>query len=502
MRLGVSGFRVGVVSWRFLVLALSFGAALPAAFANGAAPEAEYRADQILVKPKAGVGRAALADFHAQHGARVLGSFESIGGVQVVALPRGETVPAFIAKYQQSGLVEYAEPDFIRHLNTTPNDPKFVDGTLWALDNYGQSGGTPHADIDATNAWDIRTSASNIVVAILDTGVNYTHEDLASNMWVNPVDGSHGTNAIAGTNDPKDDQGHGSLLAGILGAAGNNGKGVVGVAWQVQIMACKCFDSAGNGNDAAILACVDYARTNGAQIINASFDSTGFSQTFSNEIYATRQAGMLFVASCGNNAANIDPTPHYPACYKIDNVVSVGYTTRNDTIGQYSNYGATNVHLFAPGAAMYSTFFTANNSYLGGSFLEGTSLAAPYVVGSLALMLAQYPGQSTHSIIGLLLSSTDPVPALAGKCVTGGRLNLRKALSRPLLSALPSAPGGPFQLRVSAGTNRTCVIQAATDLGTWSPIVTNSTSSAGYFDFTDSQGVGLARRFYRAVAAP
>src|SRR5262249_59868845 len=177
------------------------------------------------------------------------------------------------------------------------------------------------------------------------TGVRYTHEDLATNMWVNPQDGGHGWNALNNTNDPKDDNGHGTLMSGILGGAGNNGKGVVGVAWRVQIMACKCLDASGNGGDSDIIACIDYARTNGARVITASFDSPTYSQALSNAIVSAPDAGMIFFASCGNNAANIDVNPRYPACYDIDNIVSVAYSTRNDTLGTFSNYGATNVDL-------------------------------------------------------------------------------------------------------------------------------------------------------------
>jgi subtilisin family serine protease len=155
-------------------------------------------------------------------------------------------IPALIKLYAQSGLVEFAEPDYLVHAAVTiPNDPRYLDGTLWGLNNTGQNGGTMDADIDAPEAWDIRTSASNIVVAVLDTGIRTTHEDLAANLWTNPLDGSHGWNALSGTNNPGDDEGHGSLVAGIIGARGNNGRGVVGVAWSVQIMALKCLDSSG-----------------------------------------------------------------------------------------------------------------------------------------------------------------------------------------------------------------------------------------------------------------
>src|SRR5262249_55816856 len=162
-----------------------------------------------------------------------------------------------------------------------PNDPRFLDGTLWGLHNIGQSGGTADADIDALEGWDVLTSASDIVVAVLDTGVRYTHEDLAANMWVNPSNGGDGVKRPPRTNDPEDDQGHGTLVSGTLGGVGNNGKGVTGVAWQVQIMACKCLDSAGNGNDSDVIECLDYARTNGARVINASLDSPTYSQAMS-----------------------------------------------------------------------------------------------------------------------------------------------------------------------------------------------------------------------------
>jgi subtilisin family serine protease len=268
-----------------------------------------YRADRILMQPKPGISLPKLANFHAVQKCEVLQTFGGIGGLQVVRVPGGETVPGLIAKYQGSGLVEFAEPDYEVHAALAPNDPKYLDGTLWGLNNTGQNGGTTDADIDAPEGWDVLTSASNIVVAVLDTGVRYTHEDLASNMWVNPNDGGHGFNALNGTNDPGDDNGHGTLVSGVLGALGNNGKGVTGVAWQVQIMACKCLDSAGNGSDLDLIAGIDYARTNGARIINASLDSSGYSQALSNAVLSAHDAGIIFVASCGNNSQNVDASP-------------------------------------------------------------------------------------------------------------------------------------------------------------------------------------------------
>lgn len=463
-----------------------------------------HRTDRIIIQRRIRVDRAVLDGFHATRRSEVLRSFENLGRLQVVRVPRGETVQSLITKYQQSGLVDFAEPDHsVRMAATVPNDPKFLDGTLWGLNNTGQNAGTADADIDAPEGWDVLNSASNIVVAVLDTGVRSTHEDLAANMWINPMDGSHGFNALTGTTNSNDDQGHGTLVAGVLGGVGNNGKGVAGVAWKVQIMALKCLDSAGNGNDSDVIECIDYARTNGARIINASLDSSTYSQAFSNAIYSAREAGIIFIASAGNNAADIDAAPRYPSCYDIDNIISVGYTTRTDTLGSLSNYGATNVDFAAPGAAMYSTFFTANNSYLGAPAIQGTSFAAPFVAGTIALMMEKFPSENHQQIISRLLNATDPLPALTGKCVTGGRLNLRKALSPPIaLSILPPTSSGTIPMLVFGGPRRNFFIETTTDLIQWKSISTNTTTSDGTFEFADGSSPGAAQRFYRVVSTP
>ena len=472
----------------------------------GAQPvQSAYRADQILIMPKAGIQQAALDNFHRAQNGEVLRTFNGIGHLQVLQVPKGATVPSLIAQYQKSGLVEFAEPDYLVYADTTsPNDTNYVNGTLWGLNNYGQNGGTAHADIDAPEAWDVLTSASNIIVAVLDSGIRATHEDLASNMWVNPSDGGHGFNAFTGTNNPSDDStSHGTMVAGVLGAVGNNGKGVCGVAWRMQMMACKCLDS-GSGSDSTVIACIDYALANGAKIINASFDSPTPSLALSNAIVAARDAGVIWVASAGNNTYNVEVNPSYPTCYGIDNVVSVAYTTRTDALGGFSNYGATHVALAAPGDQIYTTFAASDSYYWppNGLNLAGTSFSAPYVSGACALLMAQYPVDSYQQIISRLLSSTDPLSSLAGKCRTGGRLNLRKALRTILIATVPATNGGPFQLRVSGGLNRTCTVEVSTNLTTWSPIFTNSAAANGTYDFADEQSTNLPQRFFRAAAAP
>ena len=452
---------------------------------------AAYREDQILVQPKSGTSAAALARFHDAQKGKVLRIFEKIGHLQIVSVAPGETVPGLVAKYQQSGLVEFAEPDYIGHVMAIPNEQNYTNGTLWGLNM-----------IEAPAAWDVLTCASNILVAVLDTGVRYTHEDLASNMWTNPNGGGHGLNALTGSNDPSDDSGHGTEVAGVLGAVGNNGKGVVGVAWRAQIMACKCFNNFGVGTLSACIACLDYARTNGARIVNASWGFAPGSLALSNAVACLRDAGIIVVAACGNSASDVDVNPVYPACYPLDNVVSVAYTTRADTLATASNYGRTNVHLAAPGEQIYSTFGAADSGSFAYHTDTGTSFAAPYVTGVFALMLVGYPGENYRQIINRVLSATEPLPSLTGKCTTGGRLNVRKALTPIRLTVTASAGGGPFQLRVSAATNLACVIQVSTDLAGWSPIFTNATSASGIFDFIDPQSTNSALRFYRATTSP
>jgi subtilisin family serine protease len=468
------------------------------------ASTALYNPDRILVQPKPGVSLNRMAQLHSTLGSRVSHEFEKIGRLQIVSVRRGQSVEKLIDHYQQSGLVEYAEPDFAIRIATVPNDPKFVDGTLWGLHNIGQDGGTIDADIDAPEAWDVRTSASNIVVAILDTGIRYSHEDLATNVWTSPNDGGHGWNALTGTNDPADDHGHGTIMAGVLGAAGNNGKGITGVAWQIQLMGCKCISSSGIGFESDLISCIDFARTNGARVVNASLDSTGYSQALSNAIFSLRDAGIIFVASAGNNSQDIDVTPHYPAALNIDNVVSVAYTTRTDSLGFLSNYGATNVDLAAPGDQIYSTWSPSDSSYYPPfSFnVAGTSYAAACVSGSFALMLARYPGETHQQTISRVLNATDPLPSLAGKCVTGGRLNLRKALSPPI-SLMPLAPtgDGSIPFRVTAGPHRVCVIEGSTNLINWTPFFTNTTGASGTFDFTNGPSANSLFRLFRAVSS-
>ncbi len=388
-----------------------------------------FREGWLVVMPRANRG-AEMAALHASERAEVVQVFSAFGGMQAVRLPPGANVLRAVEKYKASGAVEFAEPDYILHAALAPNELAYQNGVLWHLNNTA----FPGADIKAAAGWDGTNSAGTNIVAVLDSGIRYTHQDLLSNMWVNPspnhryddIYGINVTNYPIVTGDPNDDLHHGTRIAGILGAVGNNGIGVSGVAWKVRMMACKFLDGTGSGSVLAAVYCLDYARERGVKVINASFADTVYSDALYTAINNCRSAGIIVVAAVGNSSANADATPYYPACFNLDNIVSVAATTRFDTLAGFSNYGATNVDLAAPGTEIYSTVNWSDTDY---SSDTGTSYAAPVVAGALALMRARWPAHSYRQLIDRLLLATDPLPTLAGKCVSGGRLNLDKALN-------------------------------------------------------------------------
>jgi subtilisin family serine protease len=401
-------------------------------------PAAHYRPGKIVIIPKA--ERAAdLARFHRARGARVHKNFPGLRHTQVVDLPPGTDTLASVEAYQRSGLVEVAEPDILFKPALLPNDPALASGEQWPLQNTGQNGGLPGADISASDAWERFNSASNIIVAIIDSGARYTHQDLAANMWVNPgeipdnnldddengfIDDIHGINSVTDSGRPVDEIGHGTHVAGIIGAVGNNGLGTCGVAWRVKLMPLRFLSPGQLGSLADLLQCIDYARAKGARVLNCSFTTPIFSATMSNAFFEVRQAGIIVSAAAGNDGTDNDITPIYPASLKLDNIVSVTATTRGDVFSGY-NYGLTSVHLAAPGSQIWSTYNRSDSDY---ALETGTSMAAPHVAGALALMRAHYPAMAPAQLIALLMASVDALPGLSSRCLSGGRLNLDRAV--------------------------------------------------------------------------
>jgi subtilisin family serine protease len=375
------------------------------------------------------------------------GSAASSAGAQQTALTKR------IARLQASGLFRYVEPDFIQTANATPSDASFTDGSLWGLRNDGGSGGVIGADIDAERAWDLTTGSTNVLVAVIDTGIRYTHRDLASQMWRNPgeiagngidddqdgyVDNVFGINAINGSGDPWDEDDHGTHCAGTIGAAANDGNPHVGVAWNVRLMACKFLGPDG-GTTSDAIRCLNFAVSRGARIVSNSWGGGAFSQALFDAIADARDHGVLFVAAAGNESSDNDGAPHYPSNYSLENIVSVAALDRQDKLADFSNYGAQTVDLGAPGVAISSSTSGSDTEY---KLFNGTSMAAPHVSGVAALVLARFPDISLSGLRDRLIGTVVPVPALQGRTFTGGRLNAYHAVN--------AVPDGTLELGLAA----------------------------------------------------
>jgi subtilisin family serine protease len=344
--------------------------------------------------------------------------------------------------------VVYAEPNYIVRTSLTPNDTRF--GELWGLNNTGQvvggSAGIPGADISAVSAWDVSTGSSSIVVGVIDTGVDYNHPDLVANMWSAPTaftvtiggqtitcpQGSRGFNAISNTCNPLDDNNHGTHVSGTIGATGNNGQGVVGVNWVSRIMGLKFLNAQGSGNTADAIQCIDFAiqakqafaASGGAnvRVLSNSWGGGGFSQALLDQINRSNANDMLFVAAAGNNNRNNDSVPNYPSSYNAPNVVAVASTTNRDARSSFSNFGATSVDLGAPGSSILST--VRNGGYAS---FSGTSMATPHVSGAAALVLSECT-LNTAALRANILNNVDLISSMSGITVTGGRLNVDRAI--------------------------------------------------------------------------
>lgn len=332
-----------------------------------------YKEGEILVKFKEKISEDTRDAVHYKLGAKAIKTFKKTQ-IQIVEIPRGKDLLQAITYYKKNPNIEYAEFNYkVKIHSTMPNDPRFNE--LWGLHNTEKTGGTGQADIRMPEAWDLFTGDSSIVIGVIDTGVDYAHEDLQGNMWVNPgetsngldddgngyIDDIYGINAVADSGDPMDDYGHGTHVSGIMGAVGNNRVGVVGVNWQVKIMALKFLNSDGWGYISDAIECIEYVlmmkEDNGVNIkvTNNSWGGGGYSLSLYTAIKALRDAGILFIAAAGNGSSNNDDFPSYPSSYKLDNIISVAATDHNDDLAWFSNYGATSVDLAAPGVDTLST---------------------------------------------------------------------------------------------------------------------------------------------------
>ena len=429
--------------------------------------------DELIVRFRAGYDEYSKLMTHYGVGAKRAKVFRNLAGLERVKLPRGLSVKEAIDFYQRSPDVLYAEPNYIVRTTNTPNDTRFSE--QWGLRNIGQSGGTPGADIDAVAAWDITIGSTDVIVAVIDSGVDYNHTDLSPNMFRNTsdcnnngidddgngfVDDCFGIDTANNDSDPMDDNNHGTHVAGIIGAAGNNGAGVVGTNWNIKIMACKFVNASGSGTTADAIDCLDYVKTmkdRGLNIVatSNSWGGGGFSQALLDAIEVHLQRGMLFITAAGNGnffgiGQNNDTTPFYPCNYYLPNVICVASTTRTDGRSSFSNYGRRTVHIGAPGSEILSTI--RGNSYAS---LSGTSMATPHVTGVAALLQAQDPQLDWRGIKNLILAGGDNIASVANT-ITQKRLNAFSALIcenspifsrlRPIANSVSGSVGVPIDL--------------------------------------------------------
>lgn len=454
-----------------ILLVLCTTAPLLAADPRGHPPnfDAAHHPTRVLVRFKPGTTEGTRQGAHATALTQnVLQEYSVVPGLQLVEVPNGQ-VPAAVNAYRNNPNVLYAEPDYVIHLAAVPNDAYF--SNLWGLHNTGQTvnGDTsthPGADIKAPEAWDKWTGDPNFRIAVLDTGVNYFHQDLQANIWTNEqelngqsgydddlngyIDDIHGYNFASGyanPSDPLDDHvdGHGTLVAGIIGAVGNNAVpggfngGVVGVNWRCKIVALKVLDSNGDGYVSALVNAMRYVIKNNIRLSNASvgFCEVGVDSEALYELIQASQTevigGHLLVAAAGNvpspnNCPSVrdnDLSPHYPASYDLQNVISVAATNNDDELASFSHYGLTTVDLGAPGVNIYSTLYPGINTY---AFKSGTSFAAPHVTGVVALVMSRYPNLTWAQVRNRVLWTVRPLDSLRNLTATGGMVNALAAV--------------------------------------------------------------------------
>jgi large repetitive protein len=416
-----------------------------------------YAEDRIIVKLKAGAEPASDADLVAEDILRTRGARAEMlttrrsDGSQLIHLNRSVSVEDAVRRAKEDRRVEYAEPDyFVYAMDTVPNDPLF--NQMWGLSIAGCQFCSPTQqipNIDATKAWDITTGSDDVVAVVLDTGVQLQHEDLSANAWVNPreiagnevdddnngfVDDVNGWNFYDGNNqtfNPTAELGHGTHVAGSIGAVGNNGIGVTGVAWNVKLMSLKFLGgTAGKGSTSNAVKGIRYAidmRSRGVnvRVINASWGGGDESQALREAIADANTAGILFVCAAGNAGENIDDSPDFPAAYSIDlpNAISVAALNQEGSLAYFSNFGHTSVSVAAPGVSIYSTY-----PGVGYRTLQGTSMATPYVSGIAVLLWSHEPFLTPEQVKQRIIDTSEPLPSLVSLLARSGQASAYAAL--------------------------------------------------------------------------
>lgn len=416
---------------------------------------ARFREGEVLVRFRSGVSEREKETIMATHGGRKKKQLTGDSGMEKVELATGRDAKAAVLQLLLNPQVEFAELNFlIAKEDLTPNDPRFQQ--QWALQNNGQDGGQFGSDIRARSAWDRTTGASSTVIAVIDSGIDFTHPDLKNNQWTNPRPSTagdlHGWDFVADNGEIKDEQGHGTAVAGIIAAEGNNGQGIAGVMWRAGLMSLRVLDNTGTGDVGNAIEAIDYAVAHGAQVINLSWGTTGESIALKEAIQRALQRNVVVICSAGNSGQDLEATPYYPASFGLKDLIAVGATDSNDQPVSWSNWGARKVTVAAPGTNILTT-------QRGGGYwtVTGTSAAAPLVTGIAGLLRTEKPRALMSSLARAITSSARQVASLSGKVSSGGVADAAEALANlhgsnnqspafvpPRYGSGGTGPGGSF----------------------------------------------------------
>jgi RHS repeat-associated protein len=402
------------------------------------------RDGEVLVRFRQNVSEQEKTALVGSKGARRNHQLHGGSGVEKLELTTGQSPESLAVELMAHPAVEFAEPNFlIKRDDITPDDPRFPE--QWALQNDGLSGGQTGSDIKARAAWDMTTGSSSTVIAVIDSGIDFTHPDLANNEWTNYAVGSgvdvHGWDYVTNSGVIKDEQGHGTAVAGIIAAEGNNSVGISGVMWHTSMMSLRVLDNTGTGDIAQAVEAIDYAVSHGAQVINISWGTDGPSFALRDAIDQAGKSGVVVVCSAGNDGRDIDSVPYYPASFDLPNLISVASTGSSDQLATWSNWGMTHVRVAAPGVNILTT-------QMGGGYssVSGTSTSAPLVTGIVGLVKTLRPALSARNTVAAIVRGARQVSGLSSRTSTGGVVSASGALGAapgPIVNPSPSpSPGG------------------------------------------------------------
>jgi subtilisin family serine protease len=405
-------------------------------------------ANELFVRFVPGASAAAVGAALTTLGATVVTSYPD--GPALIALRPGTNAARALAWLRIDPEVSYAEPNAALHdAAVYPNDPSLFQ--QWGLNSVN------NVDIDAPQAWGITQGSYNVIVAVLDTGIDLNNPEFAGRLWINPdssgADGHPGDvfgwNFVGNNNNVQDHDGHGTHVAGILAASGNNGRGVAGVDWYARIMPVKVLDNSGNGTTDAAVSGIYFAVQHGARVINASWGGGDYSQAMADAIAYAGAHGVVFVTAAGNDGTNGDLNPSYPGSYRLSNEITVAAVDSFGNLASFSDYGARSVDLAAPGVNIWSTVPGSFASY------SGTSMATPYVSGVAALILSLQPQDTAAQVVQRILSTTKPLPGLAGRTATGGIVDAYNAVNFTIHTTAAVGAGFPADVTLlpSASTH-------------------------------------------------